>query len=285
MVNFRKKPVVETPVAETPVVEKPVAERPDAQQPAAKKRVGIARILLGIGALLSIALGGSIGADVVHGMNQRNQQATAQALVAAKAASATKSRPQTAGVNPDGSHYGPLFAYLAPLPAGYTLGPDYCGMGNNESLTGSQITDETDLMMCGQPQTDVSGTNGGLVNYSIQNAAVRSYANVSSTLVVQIALIQTDVNDATLMSEALSSTISSSGFYRQGPIVPGYSQATCALPSSVGSDTLDSMICLGQSGDIEVRAFAYGSAPLDQNTIAQLVSEQLELLTTTQTIG
>lgn len=264
---------------------KPLAETPAAQKPVAKKRFGIARILLGLGALLSMALGGGVGAYVVHSKNQHNQQVTAQALAAAKAASGTKPRPQTAGIRSDGSHYGPLFAYLAPLPAGFTLGPDYCGMGNNDSLSGSQITDETNLMLCGQPLSDISGTNGGLVNYSIQNAAIRSYANVSSTLVVQIALIQTDVNDATLMSESLDSTISSSGFYRQGPIVPGYSQATCALPSSVGSDTLDSMICLGQSGDIEVRAFAYGSAPLDQNVIAHLVSEQLQLLTTTQTIG
>jgi hypothetical protein len=259
----------------------PVQREPQPGAPAKKRRFGTARILLGVGALVAMALGGGIGASIVHGKTQHNKQVLAQARTAAK--TDTKPSALTAGVSADGSHYGPLFAYLLPMPAGYALGPDYCGLGNNTAVAGSQISDETDILLCGQPQSDTSGPS--LADVPIENLAVRTYSDTTASLVVQIALVQTDISDAAEESENFDSTLSDTTDYRQGPSIPGYSQATCALPPELGSDTLDSMICLALSGDVEVRVDAYGTAPLDQNAIAQLVSQQLRLLTTNQTIG
>ena len=261
----------------------PDTQPPDTQSdaPARKRRFGIAQILLGVGALVAMALGGGIGAYIVHNKTQHNKQVLAQARAAAK--TVTKPSALTAGVRADGSHYGPLFAYLLPIPAGYALGPDYCGLGNNTAVSGSQISDETDLLLCGQPQSDTSTPN--LADVPIEKLAVRSYVDTAASLVVQIALVQTDINNAGQESENFNSTLSDTTNYRQGPSIPGYNQATCVLPPELGSDTLDSMICLALSGDVEVRVNAYGTAPLDQDAIAQLVSQQLHLLATNQTIG
>ena len=75
---------------------------------------------------------------------------------------------------------------------------------------------------------------------------------------VQIALIQSDVADATETTRLFQSTISDADVFRQGPPVPGFSQATCVLPPGLGSDTIDSMICQASSGDVLVRVNAYG---------------------------
>ena len=254
-----------------------------APQPAApaKKPVGTARILVGVGALLSIALGGGVGTYIVHTKKVHNQQVTAAALAKVVA------RPpsQSAGVRADGSHYGPLFAYLLPVPSGYTLGPADGNYGNNTSLTASQINGDVEGLLSGEPQSDMSSARGTLADVAIKFLAVRTYTNVNTSLVVEIALVQSDTSDATKNATTFNSLISDANIFRQGPTVPGYPQATCVLPPGLGSDTIDSMICTAPSGDIEVRVNAYGTAPLDQNAIAQLVSQQLDLLKTNPTIG
>ena len=255
-------------------------------QPAAKparvrKPIGTARIMVAVGALVSIAVGGGVGALIVHGKTRHNQQVTAQALASA----AARPQPQTAGVRSDGSHYGPLFAYLLPIPAGYDLGPSDADYGNNSYLTKDQINSDLDGLLSGVPQSDLSSAKGSLADVSLKDMAIRTYADPSTTLVVQIALIQSDVADATENARLFQSTISDADVFRQGPPVPGYGQATCVLPPGLGSDTIDSMICMASSGDVLVRVNAYGTAPLDMTTITQLVSRQLDLLKTNQTIG
>jgi hypothetical protein len=197
----------------------------------------------------------------------------------------TKPAPQTAGVRADGSHYGPLFAYLLPIPAGDTLGPDDADFGNNSALDAAQISGDIDGLLSGLPQSDMSSARGSLADLQIKNLAVRTYADTSDGMVVEIALVQVDVSDATQTANAFSSMVSDLNVFRQGPSVPGYGQAECVLPPGLGSDTLDSMICTASSGDIEVRVDAYGTAPLNQDAIAHLVSQQLDLLKTNQTIG
>ncbi|HEV2640449.1 MAG TPA: hypothetical protein VGX23_35275 [Actinocrinis sp.] len=254
---------------------------PAAKPPRVRKPIGTGRILVGVGALVSIAIGAGVGAVIVHGKNQHNQQVTAQALAAA----GTKPQPQTAGVRADGSHYGPLFAYLMPIPSGYVLGPGIADYGDNSYLTQSQIKSDFDGLLGGQPQSDLSSAKGSLADVTIKAVAVRTFANPSDSLVVEVELIQSDVQNAAKNTAAFEATISDADIFRVGPSVPGYSQAKCSLPPGLGSDTIDSMICLASSGDIEVRVNAYGNAPLDTDSITQLVAQQLGLLKTSQTIG
>lgn len=272
-----------TPEPTQPVWSEPQYLAPPAVSVPTKKSIGTGKILLGVGALVSMALGGGVGAYIVHGKTQHNQQVLAQARAAASAG--TKQVSQTAGERSDGSHYGPLFAYLLPIPAGDTLGPDDGDFGDNSSLTSTQITSDIDGLLSGLPQSDMSSARGSLADLQIKNLAVRTYTDTSAGMVVEIALVQVDVSDATQTANAFTSMISDLNVFRQGPSVPGYSQAECVLPPGLGSDTLDSMICTASSGDIEVRVDAYGTAPLDQDAIAQLVSQQLDLLKTNQTIG
>lgn len=246
-----------------------------------RKPIGTGRILVGLGALVSIAVGGGIGALIVHGKTTHNQQVTAQALASVSA----KPQPQLAGVRSDGSHYGPLFAYLLPIPSGYALGPDDADYGNNSYLDKSQLNGDVDGLLSGVPQSDMSSARGSLADVNIKDIAVRTYTEASTSLVVEILLAQSDVSDATDTTKQLQSTISDANIFRQGPAVPGYGQVTCVLPPGLGSDTIDSMICLASSGDIEVRVNAYGTAPLDTAAITQLVAQQLDRLKTNQTIG
>ena len=246
-----------------------------------RKPIGTARIMIAVGALVSIAVGGGVGALIVHGKTRHNQQVTAQALASA----AARPQPQTAGVRSDGSHYGPLFAYLLPIPAGYDLGPSDADYGNNSYLTGDQTDGDLDGLLAGVPQSDLPSAKGSLTDVSLKGTAIRTYADPSTALVVQIALIQSDVADVAGNATLFQSTISDPNVFQQGPTVPGYDQATCVLPSGPGSDTIDSLICMASSGDILVRVNAYGPAPLDTTTVTQLVSRQLDLLKTNQTIG
>jgi hypothetical protein len=254
------------------------------QQPAApRKRIGLGKILIGLGALLSIAVGGGVGAYIVHHENQHNKQVIAQAK--ASVVPIPKSKPQTAGVRADGSHYGPLYPYLLPTPAGYTLGPDDGTCGDNAVLTAAQFDGDISCLIPGQPQSDLADAKSSLADVQVTNLAVRTYRNTATSLVLEIELVQSSLDGAAQNSADFASTISDPSLFSQGPAVPGYDQATCVLPPGLGSDTVDSMICVASIGDMEVRVDAYGIAPLDQPAIAQIVSRQLDLLKTNQKIG
>ena len=264
------------------------ADGPELASP--KKRIGTGRILIGVGAL------------IVHNKNQDNQQAVAQA----KAAAAANPKAQTAGVRSDGSHYGPLFAYLLPVPSGYVLGPDDADYGNNTTVSAPQVNRDIDGLLPGQPQADLSSAASALAQLSLKGVAVRTYADDSTSLVVEIVLIQANASDGAGNDDTLKSTIADPNTFSLGPEVPGYPDAECMLPPGLGSgtgntgdtgstgdtgdtldtsDTFDSVICMASSGDVEVRVNAYGAAPLDMTSITQLVSRQLDLLKTNQTIG
>ena len=66
--------------------------------------------------------------------------------------------------------------------------------------------------------------------------------------------------------------------------MPGYPSATCVLPPGLGSDTLDSMVCIASYGDVEVMVQAEGTVPLDQNTTVRMLAQQLDRLKSNQAL-
>ena len=240
-------------------------------------------ILAVVGAVASIAVGVGVGAYVVHGRNS-DRANQISAIQAADAAQLAKLRtPVTAGVRSDDSHYGSLFAYLLPTPDGWSLGPDVGVVGNNDYVSASQINTDLQNSLLDVPKSDMSSTQNTLADLHLQGLAVRSMLNNTDTLQVSVQLLQLDPTKASADQKALGVLVDGL-FWRQGASVPGYPTATCVLPPGLGSDTLDSMLCIASYGDVEVLVQSEGTAPLDQSTTVQMVARQMDRLKSSQTL-
>lgn len=258
-----------------PLQFEPIATAP--KQPKSRSRV-----LIISGAVLSIAIGAGSGAIIVKHREDHNNQI----IATARAAAAAKPAPLTGGVRSDGSHYGSLFTYLLPIPDGYTAGTYDANYGDNSFVPASQITSQLEDLLAGVPKSDMSSAKGALANTHLKGVAVRSLENTTSTsdLTISLELLQFDVKDAKTAAQNFDSLVSDLNVFRTGAPVPGYGQAKCVLPPGLGSDKLDEMLCVASSGDVEVLVDAQGSAPLDQNSVAKLVAQQLDRLKTSQSI-
>ena len=240
-------------------------------------------ILAVVGAVASLAVGAGIGAYVVHGRdtNRTNQ---ISAIRAADAAQLAKLTTQVkAGARSDGSHYGSLFAYLPPMPADWIIGPEVGTSGNNNFISGAQITADVQSSLLNVPKSDMSSTESTLADLHLQGVAVRSMLNSTDSLQLDFTLLQLDPTQASADQKSLGVLVDGLGF-RQGASVPGYPAATCVLPPGLGSDSIDAMVCIASYGDVEAIVQAEGTAPLDQNTTVQMVAQQLDRLKSNQTL-
>src|SRR6185437_13349598 len=155
-----------------PVLTEAAAPPPAAPPAAPKRAIPRSRVLIASGAALSIAVGAGIGAVIVQHRQDHNNQLVA----AARAAAAARPAPVTGGVRSDGSHYGSLFAYLLPMPDGYTPGPYDANYGNNTFVPASQITSHLEDLLAGVPKSDMSSAKGALANTHLKGVAVRTLA-------------------------------------------------------------------------------------------------------------
>ncbi|HZU59177.1 MAG TPA: hypothetical protein VFA06_25075 [Actinocrinis sp.] len=250
--------------------------------PVARRAVPRSRVLIAVGAVLSIAVGAGIGVAIV----QHREDSNNKTIAAARAAAAVKPAPVTGGVRSDGSHYGSLFAYLLPMPSGYTPGPYDASYGNNSFVPAAQITSQLEDLLSGIPKSDMSSVKGALADTHLKGVAIRTMQTEQSptAVVISVELLQFDVKDAKSAAAGFDSLVSNLNVFRNGASVPGYGQAKCVLPPGFGSDKLDEMLCVASSGDVEVVVDAQETAPLDQNSVATLVAQQLDRLKTSQSI-
>lgn len=240
-------------------------------------------LLAAAGALAAVAIGAGVGAYVVHGRNADHARQIS-AIQAADAAQLAKlSTPIKAGSRSDGSHYGSLFAYLLPTPDTWTLGPDIGVIGDDNYVNGTQLNTELQNSLLDVPKSDLTSTRSTLADLHLQGLAVRSMLNSADSLQLNFMLLQLDPKQASADQKSLSVLVDGFG-WRQGTSVPGYAAATCVLPPGLGSDTLDSMVCIASYGDVEVMLQAEGTVPLDQNTTVQMLVRQLDRLKSNQTL-
>lgn len=240
-------------------------------------------VLALVGALAAVAVGAGVGGYVVHDRDTDRAQRIS-AIQAADAAQLAKLRtPVQAGVRSDGSHYGSLFAYLLPTPSDWHPGPDIGGIGDDDYVGPSQINKDLQNSLLDVPRSDLSSTENTLADLHLQGIAVRSMVNKNDSLELSVQLLQLDPKAASADQKSLRVLVDGLG-WRQGESVPGYSSAACVLPPGLGSDKLDSMLCIASYGDVEVMVQAQGVAPLDQNTTVQMVAQQLNRLKANQTL-
>jgi hypothetical protein len=258
------------------------AGAPQPAPPAVAKPLPLAKVLIAVGAAFSIAVGAGIGTLIV----QHRQAHNDQVLAAARAQQVELPKPVTAGVRADGSHYGPLFAYLLPMPDGYGPGPGDSTYGNNSYASADQITTQLQDLLSGVSKSDLASAKGMLANTHLKGLAVRTLATGAQPVsVVSIELEQFDVKDASKAADNFDTFVSDVNIFRNGTGVPGYPRAKCVLPPGLGSDKVDEMFCVASSGDIEVVVDAQGVTPIGQPAVAALVAQQLDRLKTSQTLS
>lgn len=240
---------------------------------------------LAAGAVASIVVGAAIGAGVVHSrdVTHNRLQAAADASASAQAKAAALQTPITGGVRSDGSHYGSLFAFLLPLPSGYSLGPVVGTIGDNNYLSQSQVNAQIQGQLLKLPKNDMASTKGTLADLHLQGIAVRTMVNGGSDQETDFELMQLDPKAATSDEKMIGDLVDGLGF-RQGTSIPGYPAAKCVLPPGLGSDSVDEMFCVAAYGDVEVMVEVSGVSPLDQSGAAQLIAQQLDRLKQNQTL-
>jgi hypothetical protein len=181
-------------------------------------------ILAVVGAVASLAAGAGIGAYVVHGRdtNRTNQISSIKAADAAQLAKLTTR--VTAGARSDGSHYGSLFAYLLPMPAGWSAGPEVGTSGNNNYIGAAQINAEVQSSLLNVPKSDMSSTENTLADLHLQGVAVRSMLRSDDSLQLDFTLLQLDPTQASADQKSLGVLVDGLGF-RQGRT--GTSRRSC----------------------------------------------------------
>lgn len=195
--------------------------------------------------------------------------------------------PAQTGTNPDGTHYGPLTGFLAPIPPDYSLGPDDGYFGDDGAVTAQQLASANNELVrtlgaqLGLPQKDI---DRGLVSPSqvrkTLRAAVISYVSMDSKLDVTIDLQQLahaqDAaqrgHDEQQLNEEEASIVGRATF-----AVPGYPHAGC-VHLGAATDKLDEIQCYAVSGDVVTYLTAQGVAPISQHTVVALMERQLKLL-------
>lgn len=155
--------------------------------------------------------------------------------------------------------------------------------GDNSYLTASQFNAKLQSNLLNVPKSDLGSTQSTLADLHLQAVAVRSMVNSADSLELSFELLQLDPKQASADQKAIGDLVD--GFsWRQGASVPGYPNASCVLPPGLGSDTLDSMICVATYGDVEVTLQADGVAPLNQGAAVQMLVQQLDRLKAGQTL-
>ena len=234
-----------------------------------------------VGAVAAVAVGAGVGAVVVQG-RQSDRDSRISAIKAADAAALAKAdAPVTGGVRSDGSHYGSLFTYLLPTPQEWTLGADIGTEGDNTYLTQAQLTAKVQKGLLSVPKSDLGSTQSTLTDLHLQAVALRSMLKPGNTMQLSFVLLQLDPKKATADQKSLGVFVDGLG-WRQGASVPGNPSADCVLPPGLGSDKLDSMLCYGSYGDVEVMLQVDGTAPLDQKTAVKMLAQQLDRLKSAQ---
>jgi hypothetical protein len=240
-------------------------------------------VLAVVGAFAAVAVGAGAGAVVVH-TRDADRDSRVAVITAADSARITQARtPVTAGVRSDGSHYGSLFAFLLPAPSGWLPGPDVGSVGNNSYLTASQFNAKLQSNLLNVPKSDLGSTQSTLADLHLQAVAVRSMVNSDYSLELSFELLQLDPKQASADQKAMGDFVDGLS-WRQGASVPGYPNASCALRPGLGSDTVDSMLCVATYGDVEVTLQADGVAPLGQGTAVKMLAQQLDRLKADQTL-
>ncbi|KJS61014.1 hypothetical protein [Streptomyces rubellomurinus] len=272
----------ENTVTGTPAAPEPAAPQPDSEQQSAEQSqsagprpAGASPLLRASAATVAAALAGvAIGIGVI-----KVHYDDAPAPVAAPAAAPVPSASATPyGAKSNGSHFGSLRDLLLPVPAGYRLGPDDGGYGNDAELGSQQLAEELDAELQQVPKAQRDKMREYWEGLHVKGTGVRTYRTEADDLLIGVKLRQFNQQEVQKINEYTAVFTGDTGLFRVGPQVPGHPEAHCYLMPAPPSAPIDYLECSAAEGDLLVIMNAEGPAPLPKDKIIALFAAQLDRL-------
>ncbi|MFJ7907323.1 hypothetical protein [Kitasatospora sp. NPDC096204] len=235
------------------------------------------RRLLRAGAATAAAalVGVAIGIGIIKTQYDDPAQATAAAPSTAPTPTATAT---PYGAKSNGSHFGSLRDLLLPVPAGYELGPDDGGYGNDTELNGEQLSAELESDLQQLPKEKRDKMRSYWESMHVKATGVRTYRAAGDDLVVGLRLRQFNQQEVQRINEYTAVFTGDTGLFRIGPAIPGHPEAHCYLMPAPPSAPIDYLECSAAEGDLLVIMSAEGVAPLPKDKIVALFTLQLDRL-------
>ncbi|MGF1431435.1 hypothetical protein [Kitasatospora sp. LaBMicrA B282] len=239
------------------------------------------RVAIAAGATAAALLAGvGLGLGILHRSAPtppRAAPAPTSAPIPAPTSAATAGRPAF-GVGPDGVHFGSLRDLLLPVPAGFTLGPDDAGQGDDTELTADQLGNHLDELVKELPEGQRAAVKSALQAAGDRAAGVRSYRTDDGRLAATLWLDQLAQPSTQAGAALTGAPAADPGLFRDGPLVPDHPEARCFQPQLDPAAPLDGLQCTAQAGDLLVTMHVEGVAPLPLGEAVALFHEQLRRL-------
>lgn len=201
-----------------------------------------------------------------------------------------------------GAAHTELSALLLPAQGPYHLGPDIGEWGNDAEMTGEEATALLKDSVADWPRDFREEMQRVVDELDLRGVAMRSYekhrlnlaADDPRALVVETTLTAYGAAaDAEDMHAGVRDQIQDSGVFQDGPEVPGFPEARCYV-APTGEDLLrfmdidpdeigyveedsdpDRMTCTAATGEYHISLTAYGTVPLLDDDVAELLADQL----------
>ncbi|MGW6917847.1 hypothetical protein ACWGB8_29080 [Kitasatospora sp. NPDC054939] len=235
-------------------------------------------LLRATGAVVAAAL---VGVGIGAGIIEVKYDDPAPAAVAAPPATAAPAPTASAtpfGAKANGNHFGSLADLLLPVPAGFSLGPDEGGYGNDSVLSAEQLKAELEEDLKDVPKEKRDKLRAYWEGLHVRATGVRTYKSERNDLVVGLRLRQFNQQEVQRLNEYSAVFTGDTGLFRRGPDIPGHPEAHCYLMPAPPSAPIDYLECSAAAGDLLVVMNVEGVAPLPKDRIVALFVQQLDRL-------
>ncbi|MGW2249553.1 hypothetical protein ACWCXH_05075 [Kitasatospora sp. NPDC001660] len=277
-----QQPGLDRSAAEQPAVGQPAVERftpeqfaPEQSAPAAPRpRPASGRLVRAGAATVAAAL---VGVVIGIGIIKTQYDDPAPVAAGPSAAPAPTATATPFGARSNGNHFGSLRDLLLPVPAGFELGPDEGGYGNDNELGAEQLSAELDEELQQIPKDKRDKLRAYWEGLHVKATGVRTYRSDGDDLTVGLKLRQFNQQEVEKLNE-YTAVFSDTGLFRLGPEIPGHTEAHCYLMPAPPSAPLDYLECSAAEGDLLVVMNVEGVAPLPKDKIVALFTAQLDRL-------
>lgn len=181
----------------------------------------------------------------------------------------------------------PMSRLLLPAPSGFGLGPDIDSYGNDGELNEKEavaLLKNDARGLSGKKRRDFEKRIDRL---GVQGIGVRSFSADSDDLVVEVQIVRMKDKQRIRGLHELKREIAEFLKFPKGPKIEGHKNSACYLlpdfeegdddKDDKDADTdLGGMTCSAYDSDLLVSVRAYGSAPFEKSSVADLVKKQLD---------
>ncbi|MET8503538.1 hypothetical protein ABZV60_02645 [Streptomyces sp. NPDC004787] len=181
----------------------------------------------------------------------------------------------------------PMSKLLLPAPSGFRLGPDVDSYGNDGELGEKEavaLLKNDARGLSGKKRRDYEKRIDRL---GVQGIGVRSFASDSDDLVVEVQIVRMKNKQRIHDLHEVKREIAEILKFPKGPKIEGHKNSACYLTPDFDEDRdddeksdaeLGGMTCSAYDSDLLVSVRAYGSAPFEKSSVADLVKKQLDHL-------